>query len=590
MRWIMEKNYTKKLAAFLSIPATGVDGFRHGVIAAIMDMENLKLVLLLVQSGVCFDDILAQSTGVRSEKFLKSLLEYGLDQDIFRQLSGRIGTLILERAMDFTDEKLIVRLLNTPVSPELLSGEPGGRLLRLVVKQGHLQASKILIQKGCELDTYSSNHENNSTALWLAVSRGHIDIVKCLVEAGANLDMWSSNQRGDPERPLALAVKRGQREIITSLIEGGAGLGCLISGCDIFRWSSENNANVYRHLCTLTGRDGSVERSKNTLTVAKIVEEADRGPGPFATFQCERQAELSDQLLEEALMSAVKKQKFDATSTLLYAGVDPNAPKTDEKQPPIYHTLWFEPEDEYSDPNNDILQLLLDSGADPNHEEVIRNLVLTVSDFAEFEVFEMILNGGLDIEKYGPRLLVDAVYYHVTDIVAALVDNGVSPNSYSRSHGGMTALQTAALRGQIDCINYFLQHGGDVNKPASRFEGLTALQAACQSHKTQTARYLLEKGADVNAPPSIRGGITALEASLRNENTDLFELLLEKGARIDQPSSRSGRILRSLIEQKPLTKACSHSYPSPSMPVPTPTRCQPSGLVAGTNTKGQPCS
>ena len=59
MKWIMEKGYAQKLANFLAIPATSVDGFCHGVIAAIMDMEDLHLVLLLVRSGVRFDEILA---------------------------------------------------------------------------------------------------------------------------------------------------------------------------------------------------------------------------------------------------------------------------------------------------------------------------------------------------------------------------------------------------------------------------------------------------------------------------------------------------------------------------------------------------
>jgi len=550
MKWIMEKNYTQKLAAFLAIPSTSVGGFRHGVIAAIMDMENLQLVILLVRSGVSFGDILAQATGVHNQKFFDNLIEYGLDQDLFRQLSGRIATLIFERATGSADEELLVRLLNAPVSADLLSGAAGGQLLWLVVRKGYLQASKTLIEKGCKLDVVGSRIIDRYTPLGLAVSRGYTNVAKCLIEAGANLSMVSAQAGGYLEEPLRLALRLGRIEIITALVKGGANLDCRISGRDIFHWSSENNARVYRHLCTLTGRDGNSEKPKKA-TAADIVREADRGSGPFAIFHWENRADLTDQLLEEALEQAVDEQKFDAIATLLSAGVDPNATKTSAGEPPIARTLWLKPKDEFSDPPDDhrILELLLDSGADPNHEGVVSGLSYMITEGEmEDHHFEIFLNGGLDLEKYGPRLLTDATASKATDIMAALLEKGVSPNSYSSSGSGRNALQAAAESGNIDYIDYFLQHGGDINKPASRSGGATALQAACCSNNKQTVRYLLEKGADVNAPPAVRRGITAIEASLQfHQCNELFELLLEHGAAINQTPGQSSRILRRLI-------------------------------------------
>jgi hypothetical protein len=228
MTWVMENNYIQKLASFLTIPSIAVDGFRHGVIASIMDMADLRLVIQLVHAGVSFNEILAQSTGVSDQKYFDNLISYGLDQDVFRQLSGRTGTLVLVRATDSKDEELLVRLLNAPVSPDLLSGKAGGNLLRLVVQKGYLEASKALVNKGCDLDSYPTEGAK-STPLGLAVWLGHTDIVKCLVEGGANLGLTSSHGINNL-LPSALAVKTGKMEVITALIKGGAGFDCKSTG------------------------------------------------------------------------------------------------------------------------------------------------------------------------------------------------------------------------------------------------------------------------------------------------------------------------------------------------------------------------
>lgn len=550
MRWVMEKNCTQKLASFLAIQSTGVDGFRHGVIATIMDMADLRLVTLLVQSGVGFDDVLAQATGVSDQKFFDSLVEYGLDQTVFRKLSGSIGTLLLERAMGSADERLVVRLLNAPESPDLVAGPAGGQLLRLAAGNGYVQASKTLIRRGSGLDTLPPDGEP-STPLGLAVWLGHTEVAKCLVEAGASLSMASTHGR-HAMQPLALAVRQGRMEIITILVENKACLDCRIGRLDIFRWSSENNTRVYRHLCTLTGRDGTLDKSK--VTVARIAREADRGPGPFAIFHREHGANITDQHLEEALELAVKKGMVGAVSTLLSAGVNPDAPEITAREPLISRILWSQCYGEtnyYSDPDQLILDLLLDSGANSNHKRVVREMQCVITEGQmSLSHFQKFLNARLDVEKHGPGLLVASVPESI-DIMVALIEKGVSPNSYSEPGRGLTALQEAAYCGRIDLIDYLQQHGGDINKPASRFEGYTALQAASRSQEKRAVLYLLEQNADVNAPPSADGGSTALEASLwGKESTELFELLLERGASLDQPPGHSGRILRRLIDQK----------------------------------------
>ncbi|KAK4162703.1 ankyrin repeat-containing domain protein [Cladorrhinum sp. PSN259] len=555
MKWVVENNYTQRLASFLTIQSIAVDGFRSGVIASIMDMADLRLVTQLVEAGVSFDEILAQSTGVSDQKYFDSFIRYGLDQDVFHQLSGRTGTLVLVRATESKDEELLVRLLNAPVSPDLLSGKAGGNLLCLVVKKGYSKASKALINKRCDLDSYPIDGAK-STPLGLAVWLGHTDIVKCLVEGGANLGLVSYHDRNNL-LPLALAVKRGKMEVITALVEGGAGFDCKINGFDIFRWSSKNNANVHRLLCRLSGREDTVEKSE--VTVSEIVRVADRGPGLFTGFHEEHRADLTDELLEEALCLAAGEQLVLATSTLLSAGVDPKTPKFSPKAPAISRALLAEPEKWEEKQFYDyhlIVELLVNAGGDPNYETVTDDLFSVICDASLFNayVMETLLSGGLDCEKYGPRVLCIAIYGRDTNTIIALIEKGVSPNNYAQlgyDEGYMTPLQQAACYGRINYIEYFLQHGGDINMPAWSLGGKTALQAACGMSHDQTVRYLIEKGADVNALPAVTRGFTALEASLHwSDGTGLFELLLEHGALINQHHGRASHILCRLILRK----------------------------------------
>ncbi len=63
LKWGLDKNYTRQLISFLAIPTVSVNGFRHGLVAAVMGLENLGLVLHLVQTGAWFKEVLAHSRG-----------------------------------------------------------------------------------------------------------------------------------------------------------------------------------------------------------------------------------------------------------------------------------------------------------------------------------------------------------------------------------------------------------------------------------------------------------------------------------------------------------------------------------------------
>ncbi|KAI2926050.1 hypothetical protein CBS147320_5677 [Aspergillus niger] len=96
--------------------------------------------------------------------------------------------------------------------------------------------------------------------------------------------------------------------------------------------------------------------------------------------------------------------------------------------------------------------------------------------------------------------------------------------------GRRTALQHAVNNGNMDLINFLLDHGADVNSAPSEDGGATALQIAAIQGYLGIARKLLDLDADVNAAPARRNGRTALEGAAEHGRIDMLRLLLDEGA------------------------------------------------------------
>ncbi|PMD52264.1 uncharacterized protein K444DRAFT_513358, partial [Hyaloscypha bicolor E] len=61
--------------------------------------------------------------------------------------------------------------------------------------------------------------------------------------------------------------------------------------------------------------------------------------------------------------------------------------------------------------------------------------------------------------------------------------------------------------------------------------GITALQGAAISGDVMLAKLLLEKGAEVNAAPSLIEGRYAIEGAAEHGRLDMVQLLLNAGAK-----------------------------------------------------------
>lgn len=185
---------------------------------------------------------------------------------------------------------------------------------------------------------------------------------------------------------------------------------------------------------------------------------------------------------------------------------------------------------------------------------------------ASFEVIKLLVNHGANINRRaytrrqctacGPWAvtpLQQACQYGRLDIVQYFVENGgdihVPPTKRT-----LTALQYAAGSSNSDLVEYLLGRGADPNERRA-CGGRTALEAAAMRGDLRTAILLLEAGARVN-PFKVNSSCAPcacnkypIERAAMNEQWDMVELLIK--AEKDDDPTRQERLARSAeIAQK----------------------------------------
>ncbi|KAI2817272.1 hypothetical protein CBS115989_6092 [Aspergillus niger] len=144
-------------------------------------------------------------------------------------------------------------------------------------------------------------------------------------------------------------------------------------------------------------------------------------------------------------------------------------------------------------------------------------------------ILEQVVDMNQKIKIYYPDTA--AVKNQLVSIVQWLVKSPQTNIDYlGNGAGRRTALQHAVNNGNMDLINFLLDHGADVNSASSEDGGATALQIAAIQGYLGIARKLLDLDADVNAAPARRNGRTALEGAAEHGRIDMLRLFFDEGA------------------------------------------------------------
>ena len=195
-----------------------------------------------------------------------------------------------------------------------------------------------------------------------------------------------------------------------------------------------------------------------------------------------------------------------------------------------------------------IVNLLLDSGADPNLEYPFDR----VSDQKQpnalqaallygprLDMVALLLESGAEVNAQGGYFgnsLQAAIYgvvnqkqtvQQTVEALQILLDRGAAVNLPGGEYGN--ALQLAASTGHAEIVHMLLMRGPDVKARGGKYG--SALQAASCSRGpdvVQIVGSLLDRGAEVNADGGKYGN--ALQAAVYRCNIQLVQLLLDRGA------------------------------------------------------------
>jgi ankyrin repeat protein len=218
-----------------------------------------------------------------------------------------------------------------------------------------------------------------------------------------------------------------------------------------------------------------------------------------------------------------------------------------------------------------IVQLLLNAGADPNHQIGSDFSVLhdALSGPSNIETVRLLIDTGADVngpfnDYYnGYPLLISAVEMQDHAMVQTLLEAGARIDQLS-VHSG-TALQACAKKGNVEIAQTLIDAGANIDAPAGDafeeareiaederiFEYFTTpIQRAAQADSTELVRILVFEGADINAcpweeyideilheydddPSCTEEFPTALQAAVFHSNHVLVRVLLGANAIVD---------------------------------------------------------
>ncbi|TVY50444.1 Ankyrin repeat domain-containing protein 50 [Lachnellula cervina] len=269
--------------------------------------------------------------------------------------------------------------------------------------------------------------------------------------------------------------------------------------------------------------------------------------------------------LEPVLHEAVWRRRIDFVHILLDAGVDVDlvstvtsfhlsGPYLSDQCVTALHIAALQGD-------FDLVSLLLDRGANINLTLLdaftpLQLLLIRHYDddevdipppFDLFDLFELFISRGADVNAPPPAIRFGMTALQIaagpkgkvdgpaqTRMVLRLLHLGANVNEPAAENSGQTALRAASKSGNLYIVVILLDHGAEINAPASNWGG-TALQFASGGGHIKVVQLLLSRGAEVNAPGSQVGGYTALQIASQEGHIKVVQLLLSRGAEVNAP-------------------------------------------------------
>jgi ankyrin repeat protein len=333
---------------------------------------------------------------------------------------GRFISWKLVKAVEENKVALVRSLLDKGISVNT-KDRHGIPLLLLSVAKGHRETTKLLLDKGANVDIkqdikdFSINHPlfkgsgsvsyGGATALQVAAMKGDEYLVQLLIDNGADADISSDIIKSNA------IMQRSEQAV--SVVMGGTAL----------------------HLALAVGQ----------LKTAKLLLPKTNNVNTVCLFST-------------PLHQAITHGQTDMVKALLEKGAEVNIKDGWFGWTPLYMAIR-RPSDKLADP--EIIKLLLEYGADPDAESGSGHTPLKAACYSDcLEAAKLLLDYGADVNtlrKPGSSMLNYAVLVGNVGLVELLLDYGIDLDDVTNR--GETALDMAVNRGCADIAEILRKHG-----------------------------------------------------------------------------------------------------------------------------------
>ena len=452
------------------------------------------------QAAVDRDTRLADAAMRRDTAAVRALIGQKVDLNA----PGQDGTPALHWAVR-VDDVATARLLIGAGAQASLPNRYGLTPLAIAAANGSAAMIGILLDAGSDPNAPDPAGE---TPLMNAARVGLLDAVTLLLDRGAKVDATDTTYQ---QTALMVAVRENQPEVVKLLVARGAAVNAVTRTGRTPQWVLPNSVPGFGHGIGIV-RGGLPPRGS-------------RQPIPGGMTP---------------LLYASRDGRMETARILLDGGANVNQADVNGITPLIIAITNNHP---------DVARLLIDRGAD----------IKAVDWYGRTPLWAAVETRNMDIDNASFENSIDRAPF--LDLIQLLLERGADPNvrmkevppirrDFLRVTGslswvdftGQTPFLTASLAGDITVMKLLLKHGADPHIPT--FGGTTPLMAAAgvnwvvdQTYDEGAAALLeavklcVELGMDVNAVNSM--GLTALHGAANRGSDDIIRFLVQQGAKLD---------------------------------------------------------
>ncbi|KAI0142638.1 ankyrin repeat-containing domain protein [Xylariaceae sp. FL1272] len=388
----------------------------------------------------------------------------------------------------------------------------GGELVQAISLGDQSLVDKI-VRRGTD---YTDFTHNGTTTVEAAVGAGNLELVSTCLRSGGPysskamliatraaliskeysivnlLAMWHPRREIDQYEAtcLVLALREGSTELARALLSESFLPGP--ASAELLRHPSFKHLNYLTpFLAALIGNDDSIIRLM--LSRGFTVYPTDLEPlGLYSGLEERLRTQIAAAVFSTHWPAhCVKSMGLTQRQTLLLLAINLQDVAGVRKCIPLLESFDFE------------LVVPAESAASTgfNRKHPYPSPLVVAAQIGNRQAFELLLNAGADINyqtSLGFTVLAETVFYNRANMFTMLLDRGVQVDPPIQLGERGTALQFAAITGNLVLAKRLIEYGADLNALPARSEGRTALEGAAESGKTDMVCLLLAHGAKIH--------------------------------------------------------------------------------------------